>query len=58
MYSPNATLRSAISLNNLTKKKFKFFFLKIFREIFKKKYFVAIGVPQSIWGMPAKILGV
>jgi hypothetical protein len=38
-------------------KKFKKFFLVIFREIFFL-IFLAICVPQPIWGMPAKIWGV
>jgi hypothetical protein len=37
-------------------KKFKKIFLVIFREIFFL-IFLAICVPQPIWGMPAKIWG-
>jgi late competence protein required for DNA uptake (superfamily II DNA/RNA helicase) len=47
----------------LTKKKFdrkKKFKKKIQNISVKKKFqiFLAIGVPQPIWGMPAKIWGV
>jgi hypothetical protein len=61
-YSLIATLRSAISWKNLTKKnltkkiqkkKFRKFSVKYFFQIF-----LAIGVPQIIWGMPAKNWGV
>jgi hypothetical protein len=31
---------------------------KFFREFFFSNFFLAIGVPQPIWGMPAKIWGV
>jgi hypothetical protein len=36
----------------MTKKKFRKFFVKFFSI-----FFLAIGVPQPIWSMPAKILG-
>jgi hypothetical protein len=37
----------------IQKKKFQNFFVKLFFQ-----FFLAIGVPQPIWGMPAKIWGV
>jgi hypothetical protein len=58
MNSLIATLRSAISWENLTKKNLtKKNIKKNFREIFLQ-IFLAIGVPRPIWSMPAKILGV
>jgi hypothetical protein len=45
-------LRYAISYKNVTKKKFRKFSVEFFF-----KFFMAICVPQPIWGMPAKIWG-
>jgi hypothetical protein len=62
-----ATPRSAISWKNFTKKNlteknfkktFRKFSVKFFFQIFFFDFFGAIGVPQPIWGMLAKILGV
>jgi hypothetical protein len=42
---------------NFTEKKFQIFFHK-FSVKFVFQIFLAIGVPQPIWGMPANIWGV
>jgi hypothetical protein len=66
------TRESALQIfaNNVFKKKIQIFFynlkkkkskkknLKNFREIFFLLIFLAINVPQPIWGMPANFWGV
>jgi hypothetical protein len=42
-----------LTKKKIQKKKFRNFFVNIFYQIF-----LAIGVRQPIWGMPAKIWGV
>jgi hypothetical protein len=41
-----------MTIKILTKKNFKKKISEIFREIFFKIFFLAIGFPQLIWGMP------
>jgi hypothetical protein len=40
------------------KKKFQIFFFRKSSVKFCFQFFLAIGVPRPIWGMPAKIWGV
>jgi hypothetical protein len=51
----NVVKKSAKKISR--KKNLKKKFQKIFHEIFSSNFFLAIGVPQPIWGMPAKIWG-